>query len=69
MPVAPGAVAALGLATPAASAVVGLSENDVGALHVELAGFGSGDSAGFCVGNWRHGSIFVDAGGLSGVRG
>jgi len=58
-----GAVAAAGLAAPSPAQMVGLGEDYVWAVVIELAGFGRGRDAGFRSGRLRgHASIFADGG-------
>lgn len=61
-----GAVTAAGLAAPAPAQVIGLGEDDVGSIVVELAGFGDGRDAIFGSGVGRgHTSIFADVAGAN----
>jgi len=56
-----GTVAASGLAAPASAEVIGLGEDNIWAVVVELAGLGDGGDAVFGSWAWRsHASIFAD---------
>ena len=60
------AVAAAGLAAPSPAQVIGLGEDDVRAIVVELAGLGDRRDAVFGGGVWRgHASIFADVAGAN----
>jgi hypothetical protein len=61
-----GTVAAAGLAAPASAQMIGLGEDDIWAIVVELAGLGDGGDAVF--GSWvgrSHAFIFADVAGTN----